>query len=388
MTKVFISYSHDNAAHQQRVYALADRLKSDGVDIILDRDWDRFGGPDEGWDKWSEMQAEKTEIVLSVFTPEYRKCWDGDQIPGMRLGAIHELKVLYRRLYNAASQINFYRILIFDDDHRNSIPTFLAGLPAFDVHRNYTEILAWLRLKGAAASNQSDINLTWPIIPTEYQWALADRKETFKAFQSMVEQKSPYRILLIQGASNTGKTILLRELFKLAQSINLCSVLLDLKGCPNLNELLDLLALDVDSSVLPSFHSANGSARKLALLKDLENLKTPLLIGFDTYQHIAPDIAEWLEGQFLRRITQCPGLLVLISGQAVPDQVRYPWNDRAELHRLQPIRDIQYWREYVDRVLHNTQITTDHLEMLIHVYQGDPGQTSAVLRSFSGKKEC
>lgn len=159
MTKVFISYSHDNDQHQQQVYALTDRLKNDGVDIVLDRDC--IGGPDEGWDKWSEMQAEKTEIVLSVFTSEYRKCWDGDQIPGMRLGAIHELKALYRRLYEAGSQTAFYRILTFDDDHRNSIPKFLAGVPAFDVHKNYAEILAWLHLKGAVAFYQPGINLTW-----------------------------------------------------------------------------------------------------------------------------------------------------------------------------------------------------------------------------------
>ena len=106
MIKVFISYSHDNDTHRQRVHALADRLRNDGVDIILDRDCGP-GGPDEGWDKWSELQAEKAEIVLPVFTPEYLKCWNGEQMPGMRLGAIHELKVIYRRLYEAGSRNQF-----------------------------------------------------------------------------------------------------------------------------------------------------------------------------------------------------------------------------------------------------------------------------------------
>ena len=44
MIKVFISYSHDNDAHRQRVHALADRLRNDGADIILDRDCGP-GGP-------------------------------------------------------------------------------------------------------------------------------------------------------------------------------------------------------------------------------------------------------------------------------------------------------------------------------------------------------
>ena len=384
MTKVFISYSHDNDNHRQQVYALADRLKNDGVHIVLDRDCE--GGPNEGWDKWSEMRAEKSEIVLPVFTPEYRKCWDGEQIPGMRLGATHELKVIYRRLYEAGSQIDFCRILTFEDDHRDSIPTFLKGLPAFDVQRDYTAILEWLRTKGAVTSTKSEIMLNWPAIPDEFNWPLADRKEQFVVFNHMIAQKIPQRIYLIEGVSNTGKTVLINELFKLAQSIDLSSVPLDLKGCPNLNELFDLMALDIDSSILPSFHSANGSARKLALLKDLENLKTPLLIGLDTYQHIAPDIAEWIEGQLLRRVAQCPGLLVLITGQTVPDKSKYPWRDQAVLDHLQPIRDTKYWREYADQVLQNKHISEAHIEMLIHVYDGDPGKTSAMLQSFTSKK--
>ena len=47
MIKVFISYSHDNDTHRQRVQALADRLKNGGVEIILDLDKEP-DKPDEG----------------------------------------------------------------------------------------------------------------------------------------------------------------------------------------------------------------------------------------------------------------------------------------------------------------------------------------------------
>jgi len=256
MIKVFISYSHDNEDHQQQVYALADRLIGDGVQVVLDRDC--IGGPDEGWDKWSEMQAEKSVIVLPVFTPEYRRCWDGGQIPNMRLGAIHELKVIYRRLYEAGSHIDFCRIVTFDDDHRNSIPTFLKGLQAFDAQRDYAAMLDWLRAKGAVQSESINIQLNWPVIPVTFNWPLADRKEPFEVFKGMIEQQIPQRIFLIEGVSNTGKTVLVNELFELAKSIELPAVLLDLKGCPNLSELFDLLTLDINARVLPSFHSAVG----------------------------------------------------------------------------------------------------------------------------------
>jgi hypothetical protein len=386
MTTVFISYSHDDDSHQQRVYALADHLIKDGVNLILDRDCGP-GGPDEGWDKWSETQADKASIVLPVFTPAYRKCWDGEQLPNMRLGAIHEQKVIYRRLYNAGSHIDFCRIITFEDDHRNSVPTFLEGLPAFDAQRDYDQIIAWLRKLGAApVIDQTPRKISWPAVPVNYPWPLADRVEQFGAFKDMVSQIKPQRIFLVEGISNTGKTVLLNELFKLARHIDLSAVLLDLKGCPNLNELFDLLALDIDAKTLPAFHSANGTARKIALLKDLENLPKPLLLGFDTYQQIAPDIAEWLESQLLRRAEQSPGLLVLIAGQKVPDPNKYPWSDQATLHQLLPIKEKKYWLEYAQRVLNSQTITDEHIEMLLHIHQGDPGQTSAFLQSFAGKK--
>ena len=202
----------------------------------------------------------------------------------------------------------------------------------------------------------------------------------------MVTHTIPQRIFLIKGDGNTGKTVLLNELFKLAKMLDLDSVLLDLKGCPTLTELFDLLALDVDAKILPAFHSASGSARKIALLQDLENLRKPLLLGFDTYQHVAPDIADWIEGQFLRRAEKCPGLLVLVAGREVPNPARYPWGGLAIARELLPIREKKYWRDYAEQVLGSKQITEDHIEMLLHISKGDPGQTSALLQSFAGTK--
>ncbi len=386
MIKVFISYSHDNDVHQQRVYALADKLKNDGVEIILDRDCGP-GGPDVGWDKWSGFQAEKSDIVLPVFTPEYLKCWNDEQVPGMRQGAIHELKVLYRRLYNAGSEVDFCRILTFEDDHRNCIPIFLQGLPAFDAQRDYDKIIGWLRELGAAPNpSQEHVDMTWPKRPNGYPWPLADRVEQFEVFLDMVTHTIPQRIFLIEGLGNTGKTVLLNELFKLAKTLDLDPVLLDLKGCPTLTELFDLLALDVDSKILPAFHSANGSARKIALLQDLENLRNPLLLGFDTYQQVAPDIADWIEGQFLRRAEKCPGLLVLIAGREVPNPTRYPWGGLAIVRELLAIREKKYWLDYAEQVLGSKQITEGNIEMLLHISKGDPGQTSAFLQSFADTK--
>ena len=51
--RVFISYSHDSPDHKARVRALADRLRRDGVDCMLDQ---YVEAPSEGWTLWMERQ--------------------------------------------------------------------------------------------------------------------------------------------------------------------------------------------------------------------------------------------------------------------------------------------------------------------------------------------
>ena len=43
---VFISYTHDSDDHKERVLALADQLRADGIDTRIDR---YIAVPEEGW---------------------------------------------------------------------------------------------------------------------------------------------------------------------------------------------------------------------------------------------------------------------------------------------------------------------------------------------------
>jgi hypothetical protein len=58
--KVFISYSHDSPAHADRVLALADRLRADGIDRILDQyePWPAQGSP-----RWMERQLAAADFA-------------------------------------------------------------------------------------------------------------------------------------------------------------------------------------------------------------------------------------------------------------------------------------------------------------------------------------
>ena len=88
MPRVFISYSHDSDKHKVRIAALAQRLRLDGITIVLDTDMP--GGPDEGWPRWSVRQVEEADLVLVACTDVYSQRYEANQLPGEGLGVASE----------------------------------------------------------------------------------------------------------------------------------------------------------------------------------------------------------------------------------------------------------------------------------------------------------
>ena len=70
---VFISYSHDSSDHVQAVLTLSNKLRSDGIDCVLDQ---YESSPPETWPRWMEQEISKAEFVLMI-------CTDGYQLGGV-----------------------------------------------------------------------------------------------------------------------------------------------------------------------------------------------------------------------------------------------------------------------------------------------------------------
>lgn len=66
--KVFISYSHDNASHKDWVLQLATRLRSNGVDVLLDR-WNLNLGSD--LPKFMEHGLSKSHRIICICSDDY-----------------------------------------------------------------------------------------------------------------------------------------------------------------------------------------------------------------------------------------------------------------------------------------------------------------------------
>src|SRR5438105_14560918 len=66
--RVLISYSHDSPEHKDRILALSDRLRAEGIDCSIDQYEE---SPSEGWPRWCEKQVEQSEFVLVACTETY-----------------------------------------------------------------------------------------------------------------------------------------------------------------------------------------------------------------------------------------------------------------------------------------------------------------------------
>jgi hypothetical protein len=322
MSRVFISYSHDSDEHKARVHALADRLRSNGVTVLLDRDM-LPGGPGEGWPQWSERQVKEADQVLVVCTAIYSERYEGNQPPGGGLGAACEASAIRQLIYNQAGFNEKIRVVLFDITDQAHVPLQLQRYHAFQplTDAGYAEILAWLRGPQPVPEPQrpQPLAICWPSLISGYPWPLADRMDEFAFFGKMVTGQLPQRILLLRGISNTGKTVLLTELVAYARRLQLPAVFLDFKGCPLLDDLFEMLRLDLGQGILRHAYAATGTGRFFQLISDLQQLSAPLLLVFDTYEQASADAQKWLESQLLPRLDRAPGVLVIIGGQRIPE---------------------------------------------------------------------
>jgi hypothetical protein len=79
--RVFVSYSNDSREHADRVLALANRLRRDGIDTIRDH---YETSPPEGWTRWMVRQIETADFVLMIFNETYEKRLSGKEAQGRR----------------------------------------------------------------------------------------------------------------------------------------------------------------------------------------------------------------------------------------------------------------------------------------------------------------
>lgn len=115
--KVFISYSHDSQEHKERVLALADRLREDGIDCNIDQYED---APPEGWQRWMLNQVEASDYALIVCTQQYDRRFRGREEVGK--GVTWEGGTVIQELYDAQSRNSKFIPVTFASEDSEFIP--------------------------------------------------------------------------------------------------------------------------------------------------------------------------------------------------------------------------------------------------------------------------
>ncbi len=122
--EVFISYSWDSEEHVRAVLDLSNRLRSEGVDCVLDQYEE---SPPEGWPRWMDRKIRDAKFVLMICTETYYKRVMGDTAAEEGHGAKWEGGLIYQYIYNAgATNARFIPVLLREQD-RAFIPTPLQG---------------------------------------------------------------------------------------------------------------------------------------------------------------------------------------------------------------------------------------------------------------------
>jgi hypothetical protein len=188
------------------------------------------------------------------------------------------------------------------------------------------------------------------------------------------------RMLLIEGASGLGKSILAQQAVTYAKKLGIPVVCVDFKGGGlNLKAILGQFDLDL-GKYLPNF-SREGANKTHLLRKDLRALRQPVLVIFDTYEHTNKIVEDWLNQQFLPEVETALCLAVIIAGQKVPDKAR--WRDLAHHLCLEAITEIAHWEPWIERRYPRFSAKGAHLPTVLMFAQGNPAVMSAACEAIS-----
>jgi len=136
--RLFISYSHDSREHEDRVRALADRLREYGVDAVVDQ-YDT--APPDGWPVWMAREIQKADFVALVCTETYLRRVEGRESPYKGRGVLWEAKLIYSYLYDEDTSFQRFIPILLDGGNPSCIPRPLRSLTryALNSEQDYEE---------------------------------------------------------------------------------------------------------------------------------------------------------------------------------------------------------------------------------------------------------
>ena len=136
-SRLFVSYSHDSEGHQQNVLGLADRLRDEGIDCIIDQYEE---SPVEGWVRWAINQIEEADFVLVICTEQYSQLFagKGETIEGQ--AANWQGAIITQTIYDSQTNNTKFIPIAFSAQDFAHIPVILRSATFYAIDTDYEQL--------------------------------------------------------------------------------------------------------------------------------------------------------------------------------------------------------------------------------------------------------
>jgi hypothetical protein len=221
-------------------------------------------------------------------------------------------------------------------------------------------IIGRLRLMDPVANNDVPAVLDWPEQPPPVRWPMADHSEARAAFEGLLTRTSPWRVLLVRGPSEAGKSHITNQMLGNARRVpDLACGRFDFKGTTDMDRELRAFVQQLEVTLPPAGQRLNE--RLGHVLDELKRRAQPALLVFDTYE-AAGEAQDWMEKHLQFTVIRAKWLRVVIAGQRVPDRTGAIWeSDTAPIITLKTPSP-EDWFEFARQ--NNTDLTLKEVKKI------------------------
>ncbi len=122
--RVFISYAHDDLAHEERVREFWTFLRAHGIDARLDKP---AAQRRQDWPLWMLREVSEARFVLVVASPAYRERAEGVAPAGVGLGVQWEAALIREEVYaDREAALNRFIPVVLPGCSQADIPVWLG----------------------------------------------------------------------------------------------------------------------------------------------------------------------------------------------------------------------------------------------------------------------
>lgn len=232
----------------------------------------------------------------------------------------------------------------------------------------------------------------WPAIPALTPFPIANRENALISFRELLSSASAERILLFQGPSDQGKSVLLNHFFRATREMSgLKAAYAEFKNGLPLRDVLLEAKRDLVGLRFPRFERELErdlpEMLRAAFLQDIEETTLPVVLLLDTYEQATDEAKAWVEHRLLPFCRSFLGICVVIAGQSVPQITgTHRLSGLAKTIVLSSIDDPRAWCDYSRRVVGLNSLPDEHIATLVTAARGSPRAVSAMLDNLKSKE--